>query len=214
MKWLDTCNYKSQCQDLLENLSEAEAKALAKAREVKPMQIPLDKLSLFWTKHEKTGKDILYVAERDKGDGVGTDGKEMEMGTGTGMVRTVMNWGMWINSLGLGMDKMWAPAGAKISVGGSSSREDLNTRLGIAVPNVQTGVENAITLVAHPTNLLQPLTSTNVSQSTVLSSAWAGERPPVAKSLDALKLSHVLYNSIHWWMNTCDHESPIYGNPA
>ncbi|KAF8677671.1 START domain [Rhizoctonia solani] len=172
----------------VEDLPEAEAKALAKAKRVKPMRIPLDEPPVLRTKREKPSEDVSDVAEGNEGGGVGTDGEDTGTGTGTGtgMVKTVMNWGMGMSSLGLGMGKMWAPAGANMGVGGPSSGEDSHTGLGITIPNVQNGVETAITSVAQPSNLLRLVTNTSAPQSTLPSAALAGERPPVATSLDAL----------------------------
>ncbi|GAB1518669.1 hypothetical protein RhiTH_001733 [Rhizoctonia solani] len=170
----------------VEDLPEAEAKALAKAKRVKPMRIPLDEPPVLRTKREKPSEDVSDVAEGNEGGGVGTDGEDTGTGTGTGMVKTVMNWGMGMSSLGLGMGKMWAPAGANMGVGGPSSGEDSHTGLGITIPDVQNGVETAITSVAQPSNLLRLVTNTSAPQSTLPSAALAGERPPVATSLDAL----------------------------
>ncbi|KAF8757593.1 START domain [Rhizoctonia solani] len=73
-----------------------------------------------------------------------------------------------------------------MGVGGPSSGEDSHTGLGITIPDVQNGVETAITSVAQPSNLLRLVTNTSAPQSTLPSAALAGERPPVATSLDAL----------------------------
>ncbi|CAE6427256.1 unnamed protein product, partial [Rhizoctonia solani] len=171
----------------VEELSEAEAKALAKAKRVKPMRIPLDEPPVLRTKREKPSGDVSDVAGATEEAGVDTDTEDM--GTGNGVVKTVMNWGMGMGSLGLGMGglgKMWAPAGANMGVGSPNLGDDSQSVLGITTPDVQSGVETAITSVAQPSSLLRLVTNTSALQSSALAAAPAGERPPISTSLDAL----------------------------
>ncbi|CAE6497280.1 unnamed protein product [Rhizoctonia solani] len=170
----------------VEELPEAEAKALAKEKRVKPMRIPLDEPPVLRTKRGKPS-DASDIAGGKEEDETGTDTEET--GAGTGMVKTVMNWGVGMGTLGLGMGglgKMWAPAGANMGVGNSSSGEDSQPALGIAVPDVQSGVETAITSVAQPSSLLRLVTNTSGLQPAAPSAAPVGERPPMATALDAL----------------------------
>ncbi|KAF8757832.1 START domain [Rhizoctonia solani] len=66
----------------VEDLPEAEAKALAKAKRVKPMRIPLDEPPVLRTKREKPSEDVSDVAEGNEGGGVGTDGEDTGRGQG------------------------------------------------------------------------------------------------------------------------------------
>jgi hypothetical protein len=166
----------------VEELPEAEARALAKAKRVKPTRIPLDEPPVLWAKR---GKPASTDSPDDTGkgnEGVGADAEDT--GTGTGVVKTVMNWGLGMGSLGLGrggLGKMWAPAGATVGVGNSATEES-PTVLGITAPDVQSGVEKAITSVAQPSSLLRLVTNT----STLPSSVPTGDRLPMASALDAL----------------------------
>ncbi|KAG8690445.1 hypothetical protein FRC11_011535 [Ceratobasidium sp. 423] len=169
----------------VEELPEAEAKALAKAKRVKPMRIPLDEPPVLRTKRGKPS-DASDTAGNEEA-GTGTDSEETA--AGMGMVKTVMNWGMGMGTLGLGMGglgKMWAPAGANMGVGNPSLGEDSQPALGITVPDVQSGVETAITSVAQPSSLLRLVTNTSGPQPVASSAVPVGERPPMATALDAL----------------------------
>lgn len=166
----------------VEELSEAEAKALAKAKRVKPMRIPLDEPPVLWAKRGKaTTPGDSNTGEGNEGTGTDTE----EAGSGTGVVKSVMNWGLGMGSLGLGMGglgKMWAPAGVNVGVGNPAATEESTNVLGITAPDVQSGVETAITSVAQPSSLLRLVTNTSAP----VSSAPTGERPPMASALDAL----------------------------
>ncbi|KAH7326886.1 hypothetical protein B0J17DRAFT_710152 [Rhizoctonia solani] len=173
----------------VEELPEAEAKALAKEKRVKPMRIPLDEPPVLRTKRGKPSGDVSDIVGAKEEAGAGTDTEDNGTGTGTGMVKTVMNWGMGMGSLGIGVSglgKMWGPAGANMGVGNPSSGDDSQSVLGITAPDVQSGVETAITSVAQPSSLLRLVTNTSAPQSSAPSAAPVGERPPMATALDAL----------------------------
>ncbi|KDN47779.1 hypothetical protein RSAG8_03199, partial [Rhizoctonia solani AG-8 WAC10335] len=171
----------------VEELPEAEVKALAKAKRVKPMRIPLDEPPVLRTKREKPGGDVSDIAGAIEEAEADTDTEDT--GNGTGVVKTVMNWGIGMGSLGLGMGglgKRWAPAGVNMGVGNPSSGDDSQSVLGITAPDVQSGVETAITSVAQPSSLLRLVTNTSAPQSSASSAAPVGERPPIATALDAV----------------------------
>ncbi|KAJ1306404.1 hypothetical protein OPQ81_007409 [Rhizoctonia solani] len=172
----------------VEELPEAEVKALAKEKRVKPMRIPLDEPPVLRTKREKQpSEDAPDIAGGNEEAGVAADTEDT--GAGNGMMKTVMNWSMGMGTLGLGMGglgKMWAPAGVNMSVGNPSSADDSQSVLGITAPDVQSGVETAITSVAQPSSILRLVTNTSTPQSSAPSAPPAGERPPIATALDAL----------------------------
>ncbi|CEL56376.1 hypothetical protein RSOLAG1IB_07762 [Rhizoctonia solani AG-1 IB] len=151
----------------VEELPEAEAKALAKAKRVKPMRIPLDEPPVLRTKREKPSGDVSDVAEAHEGTDEGTDTEDA--GAGTGVVKTVMNWGMGMGSLGLGMggiSKMWAPAGVNM---GRSDRSRSCYYIGCAT------IESPATRHQHE----RPSIHFTVC-------CPGRRRPPLAAALDAL----------------------------
>ncbi|CAE6470350.1 unnamed protein product [Rhizoctonia solani] len=173
----------------VEELPEAEAKALAQAKRVKPMRIPLDEPPVLRTKREKPSGDLIDIGGVTEEAGVDADTEDTGAGTGTGVVKTVMNWGMGMGTLGLGvggLGKMWAPAGVNMGVGSPGSGDDAQSVLGITAPDIQSGVETAITSVAQPSSLLRLVTNTSAPQSSTPSAVPVGETPPISTALDAL----------------------------
>ncbi|KAB5592539.1 hypothetical protein CTheo_4006 [Ceratobasidium theobromae] len=164
----------------VEELPEAEARVLAKAKRVKPARIPLDEPPVLWAKRGKRANSDGPTGN----DEAGTDVEEVGGGPTTGVVKTVMNWGLGMGSLGLGMSglsKVWAPAGANVGVGNPSATEDL-TGPGITTSDAQSSVETAITSIAQPSGLLRLVTTPSVLPLITPTS----DQPPMASALDAL----------------------------
>lgn len=182
----------------VEELAEAEAKALAREKRVKPTRIPLDEPPILRTRRRvntitvDTGTDSPVESKSENEVTPGTDSEDPSGGGGG--LKSVVNWGMGMGSLGLGMGglgKMWAPAGSVPGPNiGNPSPEDSPpsapaTVLGLSGPDVQSGVETVVTSVAQPSSLLRLVTNTSAPASSMPTSI-PSDRPPVASALDAL----------------------------
>ncbi|KAG9105457.1 hypothetical protein FRC07_009270, partial [Ceratobasidium sp. 392] len=172
----------------VEELAEGEAKALARAKRVKPTRIPLDEPQVAWTRRARG--DTIANGESGAVNANGeTDTEAEASGTGTtaggGGGGGGFKWGMGMGSLGLGvggslglgmggLGKMWAPAG------GNAGNVDASPVLGLSAPDVQSGVESP----AQPSTLLRLVTNTNTPISSAVPTVSAP--PPMASALDAL----------------------------
>ncbi|QRV88538.1 start domain-containing protein [Ceratobasidium sp. AG-Ba] len=147
----------------VEELAEAEAKALARAKRVKPTRVPLDEPPVVWTRRAR--KDTMNTVDTGVAEGTGTD-TEAEGTTGSSFK---MGWGLGMGTLGLGM--------------GVSERCGRLQAAWQAAPDVQSGVETVVTSVAQPSSLLRLVTNTPM----VSAAPTVSPQPPMASSLDALK---------------------------
>ncbi|KAG8693421.1 hypothetical protein FRC08_009116 [Ceratobasidium sp. 394] len=172
----------------VEELAEGEAKALARAKRVKPARVPLDEPPVLWTRRARgdttaSGGTTEATGATSAGDGAGTD-TEAEGNGGSGF-KSVMNWGIGMGSLGLGMGglgKMWAPAGNAGNATNAEESPPSNTVLGLTAPDVQSGVETVVTSMAQPSTLLRLVTNTPATSAV----PTASPQPPMASALDAL----------------------------